>query len=501
MAKIEQLQELFRSKGFNPIVGDIYKQQEKWLNWYRGEVNDFHYYTVKNVDGGQMGIEKKSLNMAKKVSEDWASLLFNEETKMLTNDNTANKRLNEVFDRNYVYDELPNFIEFIMGAYGTGVIVEYTADGYTEIDFIYGNRIISLSSTNTTINEIAVINEFKKNKQYYTHITYHTFRDDIYRVQHEVYEAPQKTYLGKPTSLSVVFSDEEIESLAHVVEDEYGNQHIEYYKEYESKKPFFQVFKPGIANNFDTSSPFGVTVTANAISALEMIDNEADNFDNEGETARRKIFVSDDVVKTQKVAEQTPDGASYKLVKYFDKNQKIYQTMKLPKDDPMKEFSPIYNSDPYIQGLKFKINLLSSKVGLGTGYYSFDTQKGMTATEVISKNSDTWKNRKKHIRRLERVLVDMMYAVLRLEQEVNAYSGNLDLEYKVMFDDSIIEDDAKMLQDMKADVDSGIVPPYMYLMKKYKLDITEAKRWVKEAEGDLDFSALEGIEAADRDDT
>ena len=165
---------------------------------------------------------------------------------------------------------------------------------------------------------------------------------------------------------------------------------------------------------------------------------------------------------------------------------------------PFKEFAPVYNSSPYIEGLNHKLNLLSQKVGLGNGYYRFDTAGGMTATEVVSKNSDTWRNRNKHAKVLREVLVDMMKGVLHLEKSVGGYSGDPEaLDYYVHFDDSIIVDDSKRLEDMKNDVLDGFVPKYMYIAEKYHITDDEAKKWLSEAQqedNEASQAFLEGLD-------
>ena len=56
-----------------------------WLEWYTGNVKKFHNYTIYN---GKKNIAMKrlTLNMAKRVCEDWANLLLNEKTDITVGD-------------------------------------------------------------------------------------------------------------------------------------------------------------------------------------------------------------------------------------------------------------------------------------------------------------------------------------------------------------------------------------------------------------------------------
>lgn len=63
--------------GFDTVDSKFYSLIDVWKSWYDGDVKDFHSYTVWN------GIEelechRYSVNMGKKVCEDWANLLMNE---------------------------------------------------------------------------------------------------------------------------------------------------------------------------------------------------------------------------------------------------------------------------------------------------------------------------------------------------------------------------------------------------------------------------------------
>ena len=488
--KIKQLTTLFRKKGYNPVYGTIYDQQQKWLSWYRGEVNDFHFYDIKTVNGLKVGKRKMSLNMAKKVAEDWQSLLFNERVKLTVNDERGQQTLDRILNDNDFIEEMSNFIELTF-VYGTGVIVEYLENSEVKLDFIYGDNVIPLSHRNKHINEIATVQEFQMDGHYYTHVTFHLIDKGVYRVEHELYKSKQRTYLGNPVGLNVVFNEHE---LSHLVDG--------YYIEYETMTPFFQVFKPAVVNNYEPNSPMGVSPFANSVSLLSAIDEEFNGAYTEVKLSRKRLLVNSEATKTQVIKDKDGEGnVKLRSVSYFDTDEEIFQSIPMDESIPFKEFAPNYNAQPYIDGLNHKLNLLSQKVGLGNGYYRFDTSGGMTATEVVSKNSDTWRNRNKHVKVLRQVLINMMKGVLQLERSVGGFNADPELlEYDVHFDDSIIVDDNQVLQELKTDVLDGLVPKWRYIMKKYQITEEEAKAWVDEASQE-DMTITDSFLAGLDDDT
>ena len=116
------LQQFFSSKGYDiseKLNWDKYI--ELWETWYKGKVRKFHSYYIYN---GQKKVkkEKKSLQCAKKVSEDWADLLFNEKVKINLDDKDSTQDLNKIFEKNNAIVKINQGLEKSF-ALGTGALV------------------------------------------------------------------------------------------------------------------------------------------------------------------------------------------------------------------------------------------------------------------------------------------------------------------------------------------------------------------------------------------
>ncbi|MGD9559350.1 MAG: hypothetical protein AB7V55_01935 [Oscillospiraceae bacterium] len=71
------------------ISSGYYRQIEAWRQWWAGHVKSFHRY--REVDENGVGRERElySLRMAKKVCEDWASILLTEKTRITLGDRAS----------------------------------------------------------------------------------------------------------------------------------------------------------------------------------------------------------------------------------------------------------------------------------------------------------------------------------------------------------------------------------------------------------------------------
>ena len=82
----------------------------------------------------------------------------------------------------------------------------------------------------------------------------------------------------------------------------------------------------------------------------------------------------------------------------FDPNDTVYYAMPTDRNDDNKitENNMQIRAQEHELGIQRALDLLSLKVGMGTGRYQFDASGGVkTATEVISDKSDLYQNLRK----------------------------------------------------------------------------------------------------------
>ena len=68
----------FRKKGIDTVDASFYRKIDEWISWYNSNVRQFTFYKVNTGRGTSKRCRRKSMGMAKKLSEDIADLLLNE---------------------------------------------------------------------------------------------------------------------------------------------------------------------------------------------------------------------------------------------------------------------------------------------------------------------------------------------------------------------------------------------------------------------------------------
>lgn len=431
-------------KGINLTIGTIYDLMATWKSWYRGNVNDFHYYT-EMINGKSIQCERLTMNMPKKLCEDLTKLLWTEKTQINLSNKNATKRLWEVLDskENDFAVNLPIFIEKML-ALGNGATVEYKDENnQTIIDYIDGDVVIPYKFTNGYIQGMITISRFiddkGKRKIYYTHITYHEYTDGKYIKLNEVYKSNTDTILGKQIDFNNVFPNVKESDVVF------------------TSNPYFQIWRPNLANNFDTNSPMGISIYANSIDRFKSLDTKYDSFYNEFILGKKRIVVDQSAMKGK--METDGDGNS-RFVQYFDKNDRVYQALNIDSDkmkEPVKEIDFTLRYQEHIDSINADLNWLSENVGLGSNYYKFDVAGTKTATEVISENSQAFRTKQHYQIIVNACVEDLVKVICELE-------GIKTNKITITPDDSIIEDKDKEITRAQMEVTQGLRSKKSYLM-------------------------------------
>lgn len=454
--------QFFNNRGYNVVVGSYYIQVEKWLSWYRGNVNDFHFYRVNGLDNKLVDKEKRTLGMAKQVCEDFAKLEFNEKSEVLVkNNDIANEYLQEVLKDN---DFSTNFIKFLelSKALGNGYIVEYVDNEKIKLDFINGKKAVITSYNNKLVNGVVTITQKQVEEEengktkpvVYTHLQHHIFRDEEYYVEHYVFKSEKMDTLGKQINPANFLPVELLNALKY---DEAQNKYVS--ETIKTPIPLFQKFSPNIVNNFDIDTPYGISIYANSIDTLKNIDNKYDAYDVEFTNGRSRLLLDSSL--TEEYQETASGGIN--LVRKFDGDTEVFVSMpnmggENDNRDKIFAFTPELREEKISQAISNELALLGFKTRLGKNKYEFKTGiVQTTATGVKAADNEKWMGIEADRKITEDGLIRMAKAILVLANELEHISVNVDeLDIAVFFDDSVATDKQTELDNARNLVTDGI---------------------------------------------
>ena len=428
---MQAITEYLTRNGYTAVDDTYYAQIALWQSWYQGKVNSFHTYTQYN---GQRKVtrQRKTMGMAKRFCEDWAALLLNEKVRISVGNEAAQAAMDEILKRNRFSVRANQLVELAF-ALGTGAFVEYLDGGEVVIDYVRGSMIYPLAWDNGIITECAFASERKQGAEKYIYLNIH--RKDgqgQYVVENKMFRRKGDTIT--PADLPEGVADEVMTG---------------------SEVPYFQIITPNIVNNADLSSPMGISVFANAIDNLQNIDLVFDAYDNEFRLGKKRVLVPLTLTQTTMA-----DSGVTKPV--FDDNDVEFYVIDTGEQNTQKieEMNGALRYDAFEAGIKTAINLAAYKCGFGENRYRFEGGTAMTATQVISQDSDLFRNLKKHELVLDAALQGLIKAIAQM---AGIGIGEITIE----FDDSIIEDEDKERQRFMQEIREGLRQPWEYRVKYF----------------------------------
>ena len=439
--------------GFDTVDSKFYSLIDVWKSWYDGDVKDFHSYTVWN------GIEelechRYSVNMGKKVCEDWANLLMNERVNITLEGKKEQAFVDAVLGNNN-WEVKSNEFQERKAAVGTiayvPIVEEMGVDpdtaevkdtGKIHINYVTAANIYPLTWDNGVIRECAFVSRKRVDDREYTYIQVHRLNGGEYDIENHLYDADE-------VPLTSVRGFETIPPVVHTGSD----------------KPQFVIDRLNIANS-DEEHPMGVAVFAYAIDQLKSIDITYDSYVNEFVLGKKRIVVQ---------PEATKDINGRPV---FDKRETVYYV--LPEDraangNILQQVDMTLRTAEFNTGMQDMLNVLSSKCGFGENHYKFDQTSIATATQVISENSTMFNTIRKHEIILREAITNLCRTLLRMGNRYMGAELDENIEISIDFDDSIIEDKQADFNRDKIMLDSGIMNDWEFRMRWMNEDESTAK--------------------------
>ncbi len=453
-----------------------------WESWYKGNVKNFHRYSMQLGRRTKKEVERLSMNMAKKVCEDWADILFNERVKIELNNETENDKESEL-----LHDKLEDLDFWVFmnsaveksGAFGTGAVIINLDDiginnegiavdfGTSKIalDYVGVKNIYPLSWENMKITECAFTSTRVIKGKTYLFLSVHLLENGLYVIENRVFEVSKNT-----DTLTEIKADSESDVINFVSRFETNSEY-----------PMFAILRPAGTNNLDDNLPFGLPYFSQAIDTLKKIDIAFDSANTEIALGRKRVFMRGGVTAIDEVT-----GEEYMAIDPSD-----FLVHILPKDFNSDDLIQDVNGDLRItalnEALTSSLAVLGDKVGFGVQYYQLDPAGQVREIGILTQNSKLIRRKIKHEIVLESAIFDIIRAICHLSTEFLGENINYE-NLKVTFDNDIIDDENARKQIALAEISNGVKSKAEYREEFMGETEDEAKEKVKEIQSESPVS-------------
>jgi len=431
----------------------IYRMIDLWQSWWQGKEHRFHEYWENAAFGRPVKREMYRLHMAKKVCEDWASLLFNDKTYLQLDDPAAEKWVGILLDNTDFWRRCNHLVEkaFALGSGACLLRVRDLPKGCTNLteaagipltlsfDFVDAGHILPISAEEGRITEAAFISEIRNRGETILYAEIHTKEEDGYVIRNR--------YFGEVDG-----------SLTEIRRPGMPPEEIRTGCPF----PFFSILTPNIHNAVDEGCGLGQSIFADAIDCLKGVDLAFNNFCRDLKLGGKKVFINQSLVNRDDNGNlYTPDDVAQQLFVTIGDTDLAEHPM-------ITEHNPELRTADNAEAVQSQLDYLSFRCGLGTHHYTFGGIEGrarLTATQYMGERQDMMQNAVKHQKNVEAFLRGVVHALLWCAAEVYGLPADPEAEIAVTFDDSYFTDTESQRSRDLDEVKAGILTAEEYRRK------------------------------------
>lgn len=432
-----------------------------WWRWMRA-LGDFYNYRDVDGAGRLYEVHRRSLHPVMRVCRGWGSLLLNDKTQIACEDATCTEWLAEWADRTGF---LPAAQDTVVRAFGLGTAAWalWVDAGSREVRVrSYDARmVVPLTWDGPDVTECAFVTRVMWRGEPLDQVQLHVRGGrGAFGIEHAPGGDGAGMRGGAYRIVTACFDKNGREVRPEGVLPVY---------ETGSVWPTFSIVRPAIDNARADCSPYGQSVFADAVDAVQAVDLAFDAMVSEIDNGKMRVFLSDMLFDVE------GEGGRRVSIPFGRRDCTVFRRVKSV-EDVIQEFAPTLRTGAQLQALRVALQMLGDLCGLGIGYFDIDEHGRLkTATEVSSDNSALMRNIRRHEHALERVLAGMAHALLAVARGLGE-ELSCEGRVRVGFDDSIVTDTAaEKAQDM-AEVAAGLMQPWEYRVRWYGEDEETARR-------------------------
>jgi A118 family predicted phage portal protein len=415
---------------------EVYRARSPWLK-----------YEFVTADGVKRSRQRMTLNMAKVLCSELAGLVLSEPPTV-----EAGDLVEKIIAKESLWDNLKKTTEYQAAMGGqvlkVGIGKDKTGAAQISLDYVKAANFIPLAWDNSTITEAAFIDRRVLGGKTIARIeTHRKGEGGSYTITNKAFD----TETGIEIPLSRI--DETLEEETTV----------------KIEMPLFAYIRNPEANNIEPESPLGISIFANAMDTLQVIDLSYDGFKTELLSGRQRIALPGTVMRGYIDA----NGIQRRG---FDPTDEAYIRVEGDDADKIKpvDLSGLLRVDEYRKAIQTNLDILAVQIGFSAGFFVFDGQSVKTATEVISNNSKTYKTMTSYRDAVDAGLKHTFRVINALAEAYKIHGGSKD-DPVITWDDGVIED-----RNSKTDYWRGIYEAHLCdqvtaIMQIHGLDEDAAK--------------------------
>lgn len=454
--------------GYTFDSGEMYNYIDCWRDWWQGYNKAFHRYKERN---GNKLVSRDifSMKMAKRVCEDWASILWTPETEIAFADEQTSKYMlgDDETGEGGLLNELsfwPAINSFVEDSFwsGTGVAVIHFknakfVDDYVvndtktklSIDFLPADYFIPLSVENGNVTEAAIVSEFTSGAIPYAYLEVHRKGEDgTYIINNHYFNRQNGRFELVPPPEGVL--------------EEYHTG---------STVPLFSVLTPNIKKNIDCGHGMGLSIFADAIDQLKAVDLAFNNFCVDFKLGGKKVFYTQDLIRYDEEGHAiAPDDVAQQLFLQVGDGDSLNAGTK-----PLTEYNPTLRVAENSEGVQKALDYLSFKCGMGTKHYQFNGGTVVTATQYHGDKQELVQHAAKHTANVDKAIKGILKALLWAAKELCGAPVDPATQITLKFSDNYVVDPDTQRERDRQDVRDGLMMKWEYRVKWYGDTEDEAK--------------------------
>ena len=439
----EHVKEYLRRLGFILPLDDMEPWIRSWDDWM-GARGDFYDYRDKDGLGRVYEVHRRSIHPAMRVCKEWGSLLLNEEVKVVCDDQGATDWINSFFSSTNFMAQAQATVVRAFGL-GTGAWALWVDLDRKKVRIRHydARMVIPLTWDEDGITECAFVTRAFYRGKAVDQLQMH-LRGGV------GFSAPSSPSTSSPShefaNESFAIDSEGTYRIVTVCFDHEGNEiaPVGVAPVYDTgcAFPTFGIVKPAVTNTRVDMSPYGQSVFADAVDAVQAVDLTFDALINEVDVSKMRVFLSDVLFDREKTGDKSIS------IPFGKQDCTVFRKV-MSTEDMVQEFAPALRTSSQSEAFRIALQMLGDLTGFGITYFDFDnTGYVKTATEVSSDNSALMRNIRRHENALEGAITGIARAVMAVSRgfgEGIPDEGSV----HVMYDDSIIQDvAAEKAQDM-----------------------------------------------------